>query len=621
MDVSIDDRRGILAGIASYQERRGGAHCAGTLTGGPLTTIQWYLETYFGGRPVRVIETGCGASTILFSHYAEKHYSFCYDDRQSENSSVAFATEFPGFRADKVEWVFGPTQLTVPKHAITEPVDIVLIDGPHGFPYAELEYYYFYRLLRENSILIIDDIHIPTLRNLFNFLSQDDMFYLHQVTATTAFFVRSSEPTLDPTGDDWWLQRYNIQNFPAWKPRVFNPGYHLPVHLSFDGRSSNLDHLAPRGIILVDGKLVTEGKLSWIRLPVECEDNCDLDVALDLELVAPDQRPGAGFEWLLNGERSGLETATGPRRRLVAGPVRHRNSSYIEIKFHSFCLKYADQIDGFPAAYFDRREPGVVIHSIRICRANVPDAPRLDLHSGQIAEFEFRDKAVRFFVDHPGDSIQSFHAIGRFYEEEELKLIEEHVAPRSIILDVGANIGNHMVYFEKFMAAKEIIPIEPLPRAIKLLKLNASLNNLTKVDFSLLGTALGDAPSKGSLHTADPSNLGGTVTRQDPSGDVPISKGDDILHGRRVDFIKIDVEGQELAALAGLAATIAASAPTIFVEVQSNNISDVHAFMKGVGYKKVAEYQRYEGIINFLFEKRKARSWFKTGFWPGSSSS
>src|SRR5205823_6322509 len=148
-------------------------------------------------------------------------------------------------------------------------------------------------------------------------------------------------------------------------------------------------------------------------------------------------------------------------RHVVSGAVKHKDSGYLEIKLHNFGLKHADELEGFPSAYFDQREPGIFIHSIGVRRANQAIGPRLNLHYGTIVESEFRGHKIRFFVDHPEDSIQSFHAIGRFYEEEELALIESHINPTSRILDVGANIGNHMVYFERILGAREIIPIEP----------------------------------------------------------------------------------------------------------------------------------------------------------------
>ncbi len=55
----------------------------------------------------------------------------------------------------------------------------------------------------------MDDIHIPTIGHLFEFLKADDMFALLEVFGHTAFFRRTAAPTFPPTKDNWWLQNYN----------------------------------------------------------------------------------------------------------------------------------------------------------------------------------------------------------------------------------------------------------------------------------------------------------------------------------------------------------------------------------------------------------------------------
>ena len=64
----------------------------------------------------------------------------------------------------------------------------------------------------------MDDVYIPTIGRLFEFLSEDQMFRLREVDDTTAFFVRTEAPLFDPLGDGWWLQTYNTRRFPADLP-------------------------------------------------------------------------------------------------------------------------------------------------------------------------------------------------------------------------------------------------------------------------------------------------------------------------------------------------------------------------------------------------------------------
>jgi FkbM family methyltransferase len=592
----------LLSDISAHQERRGGAHRAGTLTAGPLSTMQWYLEDYFKGRGVLTIETGCGASTVLFAHYADRHTVFCYDDRKDENSSVTFVTEFASFPHDRVEWIFGPTQRTIPTYSFKDHVDLVLIDGPHGFPFAELEYYYLYPLLKPGGVLIIDDIHIPTLNNLFRFLCQDDMFYLGTVTATTAFFHRSHAPVLNPLGDDWWLQRYNMQRFPAYS-NAWKPGLTIPFDLTFDERMLDLDRFFLRGFILVDGKPVTESPLSIVRIPVEPAQSGKVVIEVDVEFVAPDQRTAAGFEIFINLESGGttIFTEGAPARRTITLQVTLANSNEIEIKFHSFGLRHAQDIPGFSSTSFDIREPGVLLHGVAVRRADEDVVNHISMRQGAIVSFTSGMNRFHFFVDHQEDSIQGYHMAGRFYEEEELKLIARHVKSGSRILDIGANIGNHTIYFEKVIGAAQVIPIEPLPRAIELLKLNAALNGLTKTDMSLLGVALSDKQTSGSASTVDSRNLGGTIVTPNGRGSIPVENGDQLLAGRSFDFIKIDVEGHELNVINGLKKLIIANKPLIFIEVINENIEKLKDIMNQLGYVCQEEYRRYQLMTNLLF--------------------
>lgn len=154
------------------------------------------------------VETGSGVSTLLFSHMSEHHTVFALDNG---SGSIANVRRSPLLCHDVVTFVEGPTQITLPQHRFSEKLQMALIDGPHGYPFPDLEYYYLYPHLEKGALLILDDIQIPTVHNLFEFLRCDEMFNLNEVVRTTAFFTRTSAPTFDPLGDGWWLQKYNAR--------------------------------------------------------------------------------------------------------------------------------------------------------------------------------------------------------------------------------------------------------------------------------------------------------------------------------------------------------------------------------------------------------------------------
>jgi hypothetical protein len=180
-------------------------HAAGAFPTNRLRMIEQILPSAIKNSA----ETGCGKSTVLFSNLSETHKVFALDDRQHADSSVNFFSECPLTKNDRIEIIFGPTQETLLNYNSHETYDVVLIDGPHGFPFPEMEYYFFYPHIREGGFLIIDDVNIPTIGRLADFVAEDDMFDLIDIIDGTAVFKRTSAPVFDPKGDGWWEQKFN----------------------------------------------------------------------------------------------------------------------------------------------------------------------------------------------------------------------------------------------------------------------------------------------------------------------------------------------------------------------------------------------------------------------------
>jgi hypothetical protein len=215
------------------------AHHAGSMNGDVLEVMADFLASR---RIASSLETGCGRSTALISQFSSSHHVFTFDDRDVERSSVRLAESFMGQRA-KVAWHFGPTQQTLlqmlPTALSEAGLDFALIDGPHGYPFPELEYWAIYPHMHEGAILVVDDIHIPTVRNLFEFLSADDMFNLCYVAGMTAFFRRREARTFPALGDRWYEQNYNIARFPCTIP-VFVTAEFNERYQFIDGQNRGL---------------------------------------------------------------------------------------------------------------------------------------------------------------------------------------------------------------------------------------------------------------------------------------------------------------------------------------------------------------------------------------------
>jgi hypothetical protein len=260
VDASFDE---ILRGIAAVGP---GLHSAGTFSPRALEAIARAAQKL---QIRNSVETGSGASTLLLSHLSERHTVFAVDDA---SGSVVNVRRSPLLCQNVVTFVEGPTQATLPRHSFTEKLQLVLIDGPHGYPFPDLEYYYLYPHLETGALLILDDIHIPTVHNLFQFLRRDAMFELHKVVQTTAFFTRTIAPTFDSFGDGWRQQNYNARPLLryTWRESIKS---HLPtsIHRSLSRLKRRMTRrfgdcavniLAPPGGALVADVGVVEGSVA-----------------------------------------------------------------------------------------------------------------------------------------------------------------------------------------------------------------------------------------------------------------------------------------------------------------------------------------------------------------------
>lgn len=189
-------------------------HASGSL----YPDVLWKLfEEHQDARARVSVETGCGLSTLLLSNLSERHTAFTLPLGDSLQNTQAH----PYLRPETTKFVIGPSQVMVPKWQFSEPLDFALIDGPHAFPFPDLEYYFLYPHIRTGGVLVIDDIHIPTIHRLYEFLRDDEMWEHRGDARTTAFFRRTASPVFDPLGDNWPGQKYNRRRFAV--PEALTP--------------------------------------------------------------------------------------------------------------------------------------------------------------------------------------------------------------------------------------------------------------------------------------------------------------------------------------------------------------------------------------------------------------
>lgn len=224
----------------------------------------------------------------------------------------------------------------------------------------------------------------------------------------------------------------------------------------------------------------------------------------------------------------------------------------------------------------------------------------------RIARVVVQGQPVFFTIANRRDRIQGRQMRGAFYEPGELQIIAQHFPPGGVFCDAGANVGNHTLYALKFLNAASALTFEPNPQAYELLLSNLVLNGLIdRIDPAMLGYGLtdrADAPAMG-LATRD-KNLGATQLVADAGGAIAVRRGDDLLAGRRIDFLKVDVEGMELQVLRGLQGAIITHRPPIFVEVDHQNNAALLAWADQIGYGVAVEGRSFKKNRNILLAPR-----------------
>lgn len=232
---------------------------------------------------------------------------------------------------------------------------------------------------------------------------------------------------------------------------------------------------------------------------------------------------------------------------------------------------------------------------------------------GHWFQFEQMGQPFRFWIDERPDSLQDIiQRTGNFYEAEALQLMRDTLPPKPRIVDVGANIGNHAVYFDRVCGAEKVFAIEPNADVIEDLVANTAANGCRAVDLSLIGFAVGSESGAGALFLSASDdairNRGGVSISQqgDASGQViPIWRLDDLDLGD-IDLIKVDVEGGAIGVLAGAASLIGRCRPVIFVEIDVPDLPAFTDWLSGNRYSVSAAVEYHAGILNFLAVPRFA---------------
>jgi FkbM family methyltransferase len=188
-------------------------------------------------------------------------------------------------------------------------------------------------------------------------------------------------------------------------------------------------------------------------------------------------------------------------------------------------------------------------------------------------------------------------------DEPDLAVVRHLVVPGGTAVDLGANIGVYTrVLSELVGAAGRVVSVEPVPETNELLRRNVRALDLANV--TVVEAAVSDGAGTVTMSVPEYSTGGVNFYQARVVGAEPPERGaaarsvrvrtmtlDAILQGAApVGFVKCDVEGHELACLAGAEAVLR-QRPAWLIEVWGDpaapdtSAAEVFAFLRGHAYE------------------------------------
>jgi FkbM family methyltransferase len=184
----------------------------------------------------------------------------------------------------------------------------------------------------------------------------------------------------------------------------------------------------------------------------------------------------------------------------------------------------------------------------------------------------------------------------------EARLLELFFPRGGTFIDVGANYGFYSL-LASYLGGKQsvVCAFEPQPRLVKALEMSKQQNQFSQLRIKRM--VLGEKPGEVSFFIPDTGSGVGSLYREHASSvrsvrehRVRMESLDTVFQMeklQRLDIVKLDVEGAELAVLKGGAATINLYHPIIWFEmdpgsqeVAGHKQEEIYSFLEGLGYRR-----------------------------------
>ena len=201
------------------------------------------------------------------------------------------------------------------------------------------------------------------------------------------------------------------------------------------------------------------------------------------------------------------------------------------------------------------------------------------------------------YKDVLGSKMKLNIAYGGVHSELFLHSIREEVATKYFmhklnknmtVVDIGANIGYYALLEAR--TCKKVYAIEPAPNNYQSLIENIKLNNYQNIETSMI--AIGDKEGDIQFKLSKTPNWHKIAVNGNGDITVPITTLDKFLKGKKVDIIRMDVEGYEANILEGMGDIMKNNHLLMFIETHNDLMAGYGKSLR-LFYELLARYNYY----------------------------
>ncbi|MGH3111815.1 MAG: class I SAM-dependent methyltransferase, partial [Gaiellaceae bacterium] len=150
-----------------------GLHGGHEFWGLAWAALEWLERNVQEG--MATLETGAGASTIVFAARGAEHEAVTPDAAEEER--IRRACRDRDIDDSRLTFHIGRSQEVLPTLP-TRDLDLALVDGAHGFPYPVLDWWYLAPRVREGGRMLLDDAYLPGVAAVVDYVRSSEAWEL-----------------------------------------------------------------------------------------------------------------------------------------------------------------------------------------------------------------------------------------------------------------------------------------------------------------------------------------------------------------------------------------------------------------------------------------------------------